>query len=48
MRDIGDGKSCVMGVEIEKLDGDQIAAKCRRIDVVARTSPEHKLRLVRA
>jgi magnesium-transporting ATPase (P-type) len=48
MLDIGDGKSCVTGAEIEKLDDDQLAAKCRRIDVFARTSPEHKLRLVRA
>jgi len=48
MLGIGDGKSYVTGAEIEQMDDDQLAAKCRRIDVFARTSPEHKLRLVRA
>lgn len=48
MLGIGDGKSYVTGQEIEQMDDDQLAAKCRRIDVFARTSPEHKLRLVRA
>ena len=45
---IGDGKAYVTGAEVEKMDDDQLEAKCRRIDVFARTSPEHKLRLVRA
>lgn len=48
MLGIGDGKSYVTGAEIEQMDDDQLAAKCKRIDVFARTSPEHKLRLVRA
>lgn len=48
MLGIGDGKSYVTGGQIEEMDDDALEAKCRRIDVFARTSPEHKLRLVRA
>jgi magnesium-transporting ATPase (P-type) len=48
MLGIGDGKSYVTGRQIEEIDDDGLEAKCRRIDVFARTSPEHKLRLVRA
>jgi magnesium-transporting ATPase (P-type) len=48
MLGIGDGKSYVTGSQIEEMDDDALEAKCRRIDVFARTSPEHKLRLVRA
>lgn len=48
MLGIGDGKSYVTGTQIEEMDDDALEAKCRRIDVFARTSPEHKLRLVRA
>jgi magnesium-transporting ATPase (P-type) len=48
MLGIGDGKSYVTGSQIEDMDDDALEAKCRRIDVFARTSPEHKLRLVRA
>ena len=48
MLGIGDGKSYVTGSQIEEIDDDALEAKCRRIDVFARTSPEHKLRLVRA
>ncbi len=48
MLGIGDGKSYVTGAQIEKMDDDALEAKTRRIDVFARTSPEHKLRLVRA
>lgn len=48
MLGIGDGKSFVTGSQIEEMDDDALEAKCRRIDVFARTSPEHKLRLVRA
>jgi magnesium-transporting ATPase (P-type) len=48
MLGIGDGKSYVTGRQIEEIDDDALEAKCRRIDVFARTSPEHKLRLVRA
>lgn len=48
MLGIGDGKSYVTGSQIEEIDDDALEAKCRRVDVFARTSPEHKLRLVRA
>jgi magnesium-transporting ATPase (P-type) len=48
MLGIGDGKTYVTGRELEELDDDALEAKCRRVDVFARTSPEHKLRLVRA
>jgi magnesium-transporting ATPase (P-type) len=48
MLGIGDGKSVATGVELEELDDAALAAKCRDIDIFARTSPEHKLRLVRA
>ena len=48
MLGIGDGKSYVTGSQIEEMDDDALEAKCRRVDVFARTSPEHKLRLVRA
>lgn len=45
---IGDGKKYITGAEISEMDDDQLEAKCRHVDVFARTSPEHKLRLVRA
>jgi magnesium-transporting ATPase (P-type) len=48
MLGIGDGKSYVTGSQIEEMDDEALEGKCRRIDVFARTSPEHKLRLVRA
>jgi Ca2+-transporting ATPase len=48
MLGIGDGKSYVTGRQIEEIDDDALEAKCRRIDVFARTSPEHKLRLASA
>jgi len=45
---IGDGESFLKGRDIDALDDEQLQAECRRVDVFARTSPEHKLRLVRA
>jgi calcium-translocating P-type ATPase len=45
---IGDGETYATGKELDDLDEDGLEAKCRRVDVFARTSPEHKLRLVRA
>jgi calcium-translocating P-type ATPase len=45
---IGDGEHYLTGAEIEGMDDEALERKCRRIDVFARTSPEHKLRLVRA
>jgi magnesium-transporting ATPase (P-type) len=48
MLGIGDGSARVTGAEIDAMDDEALEAKCRRVDVFARTSPEHKLRLVRA
>ncbi len=48
MLGIGDGKAYLTGSQIEEMDDDALEVKCKRIDVFARTSPEHKLRLVRA
>jgi magnesium-transporting ATPase (P-type) len=48
MLGIGDGSSSLTGREIDTMDDDALAAACRKVDVFARTSPEHKLRLVRA
>jgi magnesium-transporting ATPase (P-type) len=45
---IGDGERVIMGSEIEQWDDSELAERCRDVDVFARTSPEHKLRLVRA
>lgn len=45
---IGDGERVVEGVEVEAWDDAELAERCREVDVFARTSPEHKLRLVRA
>lgn len=42
---IGDGKSVISGAEIETLN---VAETVARVDVYARVSPEHKLRLVQA
>ena len=47
MLGIGDGKTAVTGAEIEEMD-DGPAGDGRDVDVFARASPEHKLRLVRA
>ncbi len=38
----------VTGAEIEEMDDEQLARAAQESDVFARTSPEHKLRLVRA
>nr|WP_255210229.1 HAD-IC family P-type ATPase [Sphingobium cloacae] len=38
----------VTGKELENLSDDALAARVMEIDVFARTSPEHKLRIVRA
>ena len=36
------------GAELEDMTNDQLSARVREVDVYARTSPEHKLRIVRA
>jgi magnesium-transporting ATPase (P-type) len=48
MLGIGDGKSAITGAEIEEMSTATLQEKVRDIDVFARASPEHKLRLVKA
>jgi magnesium-transporting ATPase (P-type) len=48
MLGIGDGKTAMEGVEVEKLDLAELRESVKRVDVFARSSPEHKLRLVEA
>jgi magnesium-transporting ATPase (P-type) len=48
MLGIGDGKTAMEGVEIERLDQATLRERVRSVDVFARSSPEHKLRLVEA
>jgi magnesium-transporting ATPase (P-type) len=43
---IGDGKTALTGPEIDKMSDEQLRARIRQVDVFARTSPEHKLKLV--
>lgn len=45
---IGDGKSVVSGTELDSMDDDQIRIAVQKVDVFARVSPEHKLKLVQA
>jgi magnesium-transporting ATPase (P-type) len=48
MLGIGDGKTAVTGAEIQQLDAATLRERVRDVDVFARASPEHKLRLVEA
>ncbi|WP_353190793.1 HAD-IC family P-type ATPase [Pandoraea pnomenusa] len=48
MLGIGDGKTAVTGDEIEAMNEASLRETVRDVDVFARASPEHKLRLVRA
>jgi magnesium-transporting ATPase (P-type) len=48
MLDIGDGKTAISGAEIEQMNEADLREKVRNVDVFARASPEHKLRLVKA
>lgn len=45
---IGDGEHVLTGKEIEGIDDDALRQVVRETDVFARSSPEHKLRLVKA
>jgi len=45
---IGDGISAVTGKELEIMDDDLLRVSIQKVDVFARVSPEHKLRLVHA
>ncbi|APR74713.1 Cation transporting ATPase [Minicystis rosea] len=48
MLDIGDGKTSVTGAEVGEMDMATLQETVRDVDVFARASPEHKLRLVKA
>ena len=48
MLDIGDGKTAITGAEIEEMDTATLQEGVSTVDVFARASPEHKLRLVKA
>lgn len=48
MLGIGDGKTAITGGEIEDMDTATLQQRVRDVDVFARASPEHKLRLVKA
>jgi calcium-translocating P-type ATPase len=48
MLGIGDGKTAVTGTEIAEMDTATLQECCRDVDVFARASPQHKLRLVKA
>src|SRR6516162_9779130 len=48
MLGIGDGKIAITGAEIEEMDTATLQEGVRDVDVFARASPEHKLRLVKA
>ena len=48
MLGIGDGRTAITGVEIEEMDTATLRERVRDVDVFARASPEHKLRLVKA
>ncbi|MFW5730414.1 MAG: cation-transporting P-type ATPase [Desulfonatronovibrionaceae bacterium] len=45
---IGDGNSVLTGRELENMDDAELQKAAPQVDVFARTSPEHKLRLVKA
>jgi magnesium-transporting ATPase (P-type) len=48
MLGIGDGKTAIAGTEIEAMNDAALQECVREVDVFARASPEHKLRLVKA
>ena len=48
MLGIGDGKTAINGAEIEEMDTATLQERVQNVDVFARASPEHKLRLVKA
>lgn len=48
MTGIGDGSKALTGQEIESMDEEELMRQVDEVDVFARSSPEHKLRLVKA
>ncbi|QYG95379.1 cation-transporting P-type ATPase [Iamia sp. SCSIO 61187] len=47
-RDLGIRGEAITGAELDALDDEALASRIDRIGVVARVSPEHKVRMVRA
>ncbi|TVQ67445.1 MAG: cation-transporting P-type ATPase [Balneolaceae bacterium] len=45
---IGDGEKAISGAELEEMSDEELRKAVIEYDVFARTSPEHKLRLVKA
>jgi len=45
---IGDGITALTGAELDTMDDEQLRKIVKEVDVFARVSPEHKLRLVQA
>jgi len=45
---IGDGTTALLGQELQAMSGEELRQAVERVDVFARVSPEHKLRLVEA
>ena len=45
---IGDGSRVIAGPELEEADDEKLRQWVRQVDIFARSSPEHKLRLVQA
>lgn len=45
---IGNGQNAITGIELDKMDDAQLRKVVAEIDIFARASPEHKLRLVTA
>ncbi|MBL6956501.1 MAG: cation-transporting P-type ATPase [Chlorobium phaeobacteroides] len=48
MTGIGDGLNALTGTEIEVMSDEELRQNVNRIDIFARSSPEHKIRLVKA
>jgi magnesium-transporting ATPase (P-type) len=48
MLGIGDGRTAITGAEIEEMNEAALQETVQKVDVFARASPEHKLRLVKA
>lgn len=45
---IGNGKDALQGKDLENMNEEQLVVVAQQYDIFARTSPEHKLRLVKA
>ena len=45
---IGDGEKALQGKDLEKMSDEEMVTAAHEYDIFARTSPEHKLRLVKA